>query len=107
MMMGHHQRRWTARPLRKVEIYYQVIVTAVKDLRWKTAGGLDNISTAMVKRAPHSFLRALALFAARCANLKQFPRWFRLARANFEVHTQTRSREVQRAPLGKSPNEAS
>ena len=68
---------------RKVEIYYQVIVTAVKDLRWKTAGGLDNISAALIKRAPHSFLRALALFAARCANLKQFPRWFRLARAKF------------------------
>jgi hypothetical protein len=68
---------------RRVEIYYQTIVVAIKDLRWKTAGGLDGISAAQVKRAPHSFLRALAVFAARCACLKQFPRWIRLARAKF------------------------
>ncbi len=31
---------------RRVQICYQTIVAAVKDLRWKTAGGLDDISAA-------------------------------------------------------------
>jgi len=44
---------------------------------------LDNISAAQVKRAPPSFLRALAGFAARCAHLKCFPRGIRLARAKY------------------------
>ena len=47
------------------------------------SGGLDNISATQIKRAPLSFLRALALFAARYAWLKCFPRWFGLARAKF------------------------
>ena len=51
-----------------VETYLQVIVVEVKNLRWKVSGGLDNISSAQIKRAPLSFLRALALFAARCAH---------------------------------------
>ena len=66
-----------------VETYYQILIAEVKHLRWKTAGGLDNISATQIKRAPLSFLRALALFAARCAWFKCFPRWFRLARAKF------------------------
>ena len=65
------------------ETFYQILIMEVKKLRWKTAGGLDNISAAQIKRAPPAFLRALALFAARCAWLKCFPRWFRLARATF------------------------
>ena len=55
----------------------------MKNLRWKVTGGLDNISTVQIKRAPPSFLRALAFFAARCAYLKCFPRGFRLARAKY------------------------
>ena len=66
-----------------VETYLQVIVTEVKKLGWKVTGGLDNISAFQIKRAPLSFLRALAFFAARCAYLKCFPRGLRLARAKF------------------------
>ena len=66
-----------------VETYLQVIVVEVKNLRWKVSGGLDNISSAQIKRAPLSFLRALAFFAARCAHQKCFPRGLRLARAKF------------------------
>ena len=66
-----------------VETYYQVIIAEIKILGWKVAGGLDNISAVQVKRAPLSFLRALAVFAARCAYLKCFPRGNRLARAKF------------------------
>ena len=66
-----------------VETYYQVLVVEVKNLRVKVTGGLDNISALQIKRAPLSFLRALATLAARCARLKYFPRWFRLARAKF------------------------
>ena len=68
---------------RLAETYYLVLKAEVKNLRWKVAGGLDNITAAQVKRAPPSFLRALAHFAARCACLKCFPRWIRLARAKF------------------------
>ena len=66
-----------------VEVNLQVLLIEVRNLRWRTAGGLDNISAAQIKRAPVSFLRALATFAARCAWLKCFPRWYRLARAKF------------------------
>ena len=66
-----------------VETYLQVIVTEVKKLGWKVTGGLDNISAFQIKRAPLSFLRALAFFAARCAYLTCFPRGLRLARAKF------------------------
>ena len=66
-----------------VETYYQVIIAEIKILGWKVAGGLDNISAVQVKRAPLSFLRALAVFAARCAYLKCFPRGIRLARAKY------------------------
>ena len=66
-----------------VETYFQILLKEVKQLRWKTAGGLDNISAAQLKRSPPRFWRAVAIFAARCAWLKCFPRWFRLARAKF------------------------
>ena len=66
-----------------VETYYQVISVEIKNLGWRVAGGLDNISAAQAKRAPQSFLRTLAFFAARCIHLKCFPRGFRLARAKF------------------------
>ncbi len=76
--------RIEARPLESmVETYCQVIIAETKNLGWKVAGGLDNISAAQVKRAPLSFLRALAVFAAKCAYLKCFARGFRLARAKF------------------------
>ena len=67
----------------RTETYYQVISVEIKNLGWRVAGGLDNISAAQAKRAPQSFLRALAFFAARCVHLKCFPRGFRLARAKF------------------------
>ena len=63
--------------------YLQVVTAEVKNLGWKVAGGLDNISAFQIKRAPLNFLRALAFFAARCAYLKCFPRGLRLARAKF------------------------
>ena len=66
-----------------LETYLQVIIAEVKNLGWKVAGGLDNITAFQIKRAPLSFLRALAFFAARCAYLKCFPRGLRLARAKF------------------------